>query len=144
MMPPDFYEDLVYKYDSQLMELVHKHDCRVHVHCHGKISEVFERIIDMGADMLDPVEPPPDGDIGIEDAKRRANSRMTLIGNIEFRDMEFSTPEDIDKKVRDAICLGGKDHFILGLSATSISSITDRYRENSIQYIRSALEYGVL
>ena len=144
MMSPQFYDELVVAYDSQLFDLVHRYGGYVHVHCHGKVNGVFERIIEMGADMLDPLEPPPDGDLPIAEAKRRAQGRITLMGNIEFRDLEFATPEEIDAKVREAICSERKDHFMLYPSATAISAISDRYRDNAIQYIQSGLEYGKL
>ena len=142
MMSNQMYDDFVVRYDSQLFDLVHKYESLVHVHCHGKVNTVFERIIDMGVDMLDPMEPPPDGDLEIGEAKRRANGRITLMGNIEIRDLDFATPEEIDDKVKHAINDGGKKYFMLYPSATAISSITDQYRNNAIQYIRSGLEHG--
>jgi len=142
MMSNQMYDDFVVRYDSQLFDLVHKYGGLVHVHCHGKVNTVFERIIDMGVDMLDPMEPPPDGDLEICEAKRRAKGRITLMGNIEIRDLDFATPEQIDEKVKHAIIDGGKFHFMLYPTATAISSITDQYRDNAIQYILSGLKYG--
>jgi uroporphyrinogen-III decarboxylase len=141
MMSPRLYDDLVVKYDGQLIALIHKYGQYAHVHCHGKIAGILDRLLDMGADMLDPVEPPPDGDIEIEEAKRRAAGRMTLMGNIEFRHLEFATPPEIDALVRRALS-GPKDHLILYPSATAIARLSDRYRDNAIQYIESGVEYG--
>jgi uroporphyrinogen-III decarboxylase len=142
MMSNQMYDDFVFRYDSQLFDLVHKYGGLAHVHCHGKVNTIFERMIDMGVDMLDPMEPPPDGDLEIGAAKQRANGRMTLMGNIEIRDLDFATPEEIDDKVRHAINDGGKKYFMLYPTATAISSLTDRYRDNALQYIQSGLEYG--
>ena len=142
MMSSQMYDDFVVRYDSQLFDLVHKYGGLVHVHCHGKVNTIFERIIDMGVDMLDPMEPPPDGDLEIGEAKRRANGRITLMGNIEIRDLDFATPGEIADKVKHAINDGGKKHFMLYPCATAISGLTDQYRDNAIQYIRSGLEYG--
>ena len=142
MMSNQMYDDFVVRYDSQLFDLVHKYGGLVHVHCHGKVNTVFERIIDMGVDMLDPMEPPPDGDLEIGEAKLRANGRITLMGNIEIRDLDFATPGEIAAKVKHAINDGGKKHFMLYPCATAISGLTDQYRDNAIQYIRSGLEYG--
>jgi hypothetical protein len=142
MMSPRFYDDLVVRYDGPLMDLVHEHGQYVHVHCHGKVREALDKLIAMGADLLDPVEPPPDGDIQFWEAKERARGKMVLIGNIEFRHLEFATPQQIDAKVQEAIERGGKQGMILGLSATAITRISDRYRDNAIQYIESGLRYG--
>jgi hypothetical protein len=142
MMSPKLYDDFVVRYDGRLIELIHKHGQYAHVHCHGKVSRIFDRLLDMGVDALDPVEPPPDGDIELAEAKRRSAGRMTLMGNIEFRHLEFATRHEIDAMVRRTICEGPKNHMILYPSATAISRISDRYRDNAIQYIESGLEYG--
>jgi len=142
MMSPRLYDELVVKYDGRLFDLVHRYGGIVHVHCHGKVGGVLEKLIEMGADALDPVEPPPDGDITMEEAKRRAGGKLMLMGNIEFRHLEFVTPEEIDRLVKDAIVPGGKQHMMLYPSATPITTITERFRDNAIQYIRSGLEYG--
>lgn len=142
LMSNRFFDELVVAYDRPLFELVHRYGGLVHVHCHGRVNTVLERFVQMGADMLDPVEPPPSGDIDIADAKRRARGRITLMGNIEFRDLEFATPKEIDEKVRHAICDGGKKHFMLHPSAAAISRLSDRFRDNAIQYVKSGLAYG--
>ena len=144
MMSPRLYDDLVVKYDGRLIELIHKHGQYAHVHCHGKVATILDRLLAMGVDALDPVEPPPDGDIDLAEAKRRAAGRITLMGNIEFRHLEFATPHEIDVMVRRAICEGPKDHMILYPSATAISRLSDRYRDNAIQYIESGLKYGAM
>ncbi len=142
MMSRELFEKLVVKYDGPLMRMVKDCGCYVHVHCHGKVDAVLEHFMDMGADCLDPCEPHPDGDLDFAEAKRRARGRMVLIGNIEFRHMEHLTPDQIEEKVKRAILDGGPKGMILGLSATGISSVTDRYRDNCLRYIEAGLEYG--
>ncbi|MEW6354692.1 MAG: uroporphyrinogen decarboxylase family protein [Planctomycetota bacterium] len=142
MMSPALYDELSIGYDRQLFDLIHKYGGIVHVHCHGKVSGVLDKLVEAGVDFLDPVEPPPQGDITMEEAKRRVNGKIVLMGNIEFRDLEFDTPDQIDRKVRDAILPGGRKHMLLYPSATPIMPMTDKYRDNAIQYMESALEYG--
>jgi len=144
MMSRRLYDAFVVKYDRPLFDLVHKHGCYVHVHCHGKISGILDRLLDMGADMLDPVEPPPQGDVEMGDAKRRVRGRITLMGNVEFRDLEFAGPDEIEEKVRRAVCDGGKAHTILYPSAVGISTVGERYRDNAIRYMEAGLKYGQL
>ncbi len=142
MMSPRQYDEYVANYDGRLIDLIHKYGQYAHVHCHGRISRIFQRLLDKRVDALDPVEPPPDGDIEIAEAKRLAAGRMTLMGNIEFHRLEFAAPEEMDALVRRALCEGPKDHFILYPSATAISRLSDRYRDNAIRYIEAGLEYG--
>ena len=62
-------------------------------HCHGNISTVIDKIVGAGVQLLDPVEPPPQGDIEMKVAKERAAAGpMTLIGNIEMSALETESP----------------------------------------------------
>lgn len=142
MMSPRLYDALVVRYDRPLFDLVHAHGCLVHVHCHGKVSGILDRMREMGVDMTDPVEPPPQGDVEIGEAKGRVRGRMTLMGNIEFCDLEFAPPDRIEELVRTAVLDGGKEHFMLYPSATGIAGLSDRYRDNAIRYMETALECG--
>lgn len=142
MMGPGMYDEFVVAYDGPLVDLVHSHGGLVHVHCHGKISGILDRLLDMGVDMLDPVEPPPDGDITMAEAKRRVNGRMTLLGNIEFRELEFSSASRIEQLVRIAILEGGAHRVYLYPSATPIEPLTDRYRDNALVYLDAGVKYG--
>ena len=142
MMSPALYDAFVVKYDKPLFDIVHKHGCYVHVHCHGKVSGILGKLVEMGADLLDPVEPPPQGDIEMGEAKRRVAGRITLLGNIEFCDLEFAEPDEIEQKAKSAIEDGGKEHTILYPSATAIARISDRQRDNAIRYIEAGLKYG--
>jgi uroporphyrinogen-III decarboxylase len=142
MMSPRLYEDFVVKYDSKLFDLVHRYGGYVQVHCHGNIRGILDRLMSMGVDLLDPVEAPPNGDITIREAKQHINGRITLVGNIQFDDMEASRPTEIDEKVKTAIRSGGKKHFILSTTEGPISPLSSKMRDNYIQLIESGYKYG--
>ncbi len=142
LMSPELYEDLVVRYDRQLFDLVHRYGALVGVHCHGNIATVFDRIVEMGADLLDPVEETPDGDIMIEEAKEKAKGRTGRVGNIQFRDLEFCYPSEVDRKVKRMICSGGKERIILSATEGPITYVSDRLRDNYLRLIKSGIEYG--
>ena len=144
MMSPKLFDAFVMKYDSRLIDLIHRYGGLAHVHCHGRVKEAIPKFIEMGADALDPVEPPPQGDIELAEAKRICAGRMTLMGNIEFRDLGLATPSEINEKVKRALADGGKERLILFPSARPISTPTDRFLANAIQYVESGLKYGKL
>ena len=144
MMSNRFYRELAMAYDERIIRLCKENGTLVHVHCHGLVNDVLELMMDMGVDMTDPVEPPPDGDTDFADAKRRCHGRMVLMGNIEFRALEFATTREIDEMVRSAICDGGKEGMMLYPSARPLTWMSDQCRDNCIQYIQSALKYGEL
>ena len=92
--PGDFH-DLNVRYDKQIIDLVHDAGGRVHFHCCGSIKNVFQGFLDMGADVLHPIEPPPMGDITASEAKEFSRGRLCLEGNIEINRMYECTPEEI-------------------------------------------------
>ncbi len=142
MMSPQLYDEFVIKYDSRLFDLVHHYGSYVAVHCHGQVENILDKLVDKKVDLLDPVEAPPGGDIEIGEAKRRVKGKITLVGNIQINDMEICTPEEIDEKVKEAICSGGKEKFILGTTEGPISPVSNRMKENYIQFIESGIKYG--
>jgi len=142
MMSPDLYNEFVVKYDSKLFDLVHRYGGLVAVHCHGKVRNILDKLINMGVDLLDPVEAPPSGDIKIGEAKKKVKGKITLVGNIQFGDMEVCTQKEIDEKVKEAICSGGKEKFILATTEGPISPVSSRMRDNYIQFIESGIKYG--
>ena len=144
MMGPRQWEQWVVPYDGEIMRRIKDRDpaSRIHVHCHGRVGTLLDSFMEMGADSIDPVEPPPQGDIEFDRAKARAAGRLTLYGNIEFLDMDTATPKQIEEKVRHAIEDGGKERTILCPSATPHLRHTDVFTANAVRYIEAGLKYG--
>ena len=144
MMSPKLWDELVVQYDGEIMRRIKQvdPDARIHVHCHGKVGTLLDSFVEMGVDSTDPIEPPPQGDVDIADAKREHQGRLTFLGNIEFLAMETKTPDEIEELVRHAIEDGGKEHVVLCPSAGPHERISDRFTENAVRYIEAGLKYG--
>lgn len=144
MMGRRQWEELVEPYDGEIMRLIKSRDpaARIHVHCHGKVSTLLDSWMRMGVDSIDPVEPPPQGDIEIAEARRRVGDRMTLFGNIEFCWMDMGTPDEISRAVKRAIDGGGRERLVLDPSASPHEGHTARFNANAHRYLETALEYG--
>jgi hypothetical protein len=142
MMSPQYFHDLSAKYDRPLFDLVHKHGGIVYVHCHGKVKDIFPRLLEMRVDVLDPMEPPPDGDLTLAEARRIAGDRMTLIGGLEFRDFELCAADEIEAKTKEAIDQGGRAHYVVGASAVAMTYISEHFRDNVMRFIETGLKYG--
>jgi hypothetical protein len=113
MAGPRTYDRLVQAQERQLIETIHQHsDAAVHIHCHGQIRHALQRMIERGADYTEPVEPPPDGDITMAEAKQLAAGRITLGGNVECRVLCNERGDAVEAAVRAALD-GGKERFIL-------------------------------
>ncbi len=129
MGSPRLYDRLVFPQESRMIERAHRAGAVVHVHCHGNVSAVLERIIESGADFLEPMEPPPDGDIDFAVAKRRAAGRKTLGGNVEARVLEYGDVGEVEAATRAAFD-GGGHRMVLKTTAEPLTEMTERMRLN--------------
>jgi hypothetical protein len=113
MASPRTYDRLVQEQERSLIAYAHaQRDLVVHVHCHGHVHHALTRTIERGADYTEPVEPPPDGDITMAEAKALAAGRITLGGNVECRVLCNGSPEEVQAAV-DAAYAGGTHRFVL-------------------------------
>lgn len=146
MMGPRQWEELVVPYDGEIMRRIKQRDpeARIHVHCHGRVGTLLDSWLELGVDSIDPVEPPPQGDIEFAEAKRRVDGRITLFGNIEFCWLDLETPDKVEAAVRRALEEGGKQHMVLCTSAAPHERHTPRFTANAIRYLETGLKYGAL
>ena len=129
MASPALYEDLVQRFEQPIIERIHAAGAISHIHCHGNVRSTLESVIRRGADFFEPVEPPPDGDIGFAAAKAVAGGRITLGGNIEARILENEDAAIVEDAVRRAF-EGGKFRMVLQTTAGPLSRMTPRMVEN--------------
>lgn len=135
------FEEFVFAPDKEICDLIHSGGGNVWVHCHGRVGRLIERFIGMGVDVLNPIEPPPQGDVTMNEAVAAAKGRIGLEGNIEIGALLLEKPETLRGKIREAAREGAKNvRFILCQSAGYMEypEPTPEYIENLLFY----LEYG--
>jgi len=146
MAPLDIYDALVQEQERDIIQYAHeKGNAVVHAHCHGRIRDALPKMIERGADFTEPVEPPPDGDITMAEAKKIASGKITLGGNIECRILCNENEDFVEKTVRDAF-EGGKERFILQQTAGPSPIMSKQEFHNYMRMIDvweelSSLEY---
>jgi uroporphyrinogen-III decarboxylase len=135
MASPDIYDALVQEQERDIIQYVHeKGNAVVHLHCHGRIHNALLKMIERGADFTEPVEPPPDGNITMAEAKKISAGRITLGGNIECRVLCNESEDRIEKNVRIAF-EGGKERFILQPTAGPSPIISKQEFNNYMKMI---------
>lgn len=141
--PADFY-DFCVRYDAELHAAMHHMGGYVRVHSHGSLSKVIEGFAEAGTDILQPVEPPPGGDITLAEAKRRVGRRLVLEGNIQFARLADEPPEAFRDLVRQAVAEGKPGgRFILSPTASPYWPVLpERALENYRTMIDVALTDG--
>jgi|GEM_PF-45630 len=144
-LPPSMFERFVVPHVRDMTRLIQSRGARVRLHCHGRIGRVLDYFFETGCDATDPCEPPPDGDIELDEVKRRcADHGVSVFGNMELRQLEGDTPEQIRETVRrqmDQAKAGGG--FVLMPTAAPINvPLSPKTEANYMAMIDAAIEYG--
>ena len=91
-------------------------------------------MIARGGDYTEPVEPPPDGDITMAQAKQVAAGRISLGGNIECRILCSESADTVGRAVRAAF-EGGKERLVLRPTEGPTPRLTQREYRNTMGLI---------
>lgn len=143
LMRPDDFETYVRDADKPICDLVHSAGGHVWVHSHGKVARFIDTFIDMGVDVLNPLEPTKNGDIDMEDIIARYKNRIGWEGNIEIQEILLSSKERIRELIDACVSAGWKSgRFILCPSAGYMEypRPTEQYIENLLFYINYGYE----
>ncbi|MHB0998093.1 MAG: uroporphyrinogen decarboxylase family protein [Armatimonadota bacterium] len=143
-LPESYLKEFMLPYIKLMIELIHKYGHYVEIHCHGRTSDALKYFIEAGADGTDPVEPPPQGDITLNEAKRIYGNDIVLLGNIEMSLLEMGETEDVVEYVKDMVTVGkkGGGYIALPSSFPFKYDLDERTERNYLAFIETALEYG--
>jgi len=102
-LPPNLFKEYVVRYTGPMVKTIQKHGGFARIHCHGRIRAVLDYIVEMGAAAIDPIEPPPHGDVELEYVRHKYGRELVLFGNLEIADIENCEPGDFEKVVEKAL-----------------------------------------
>ena len=144
-MPPAMFRRFVVPHVTEMTRLIHARGAKVRLHCHGKMAQVLDMILETGCDGINPCEPPPDGDIELDEVKRRCQARgVSVWGNIELKLLEQAAPGQVRAevhKITDQAKAGGG--FVLMPTAAPISlELSPRTEANYKALIDAGIEFG--
>lgn len=140
LMAPEAFDEYVVPYDGRIIRRLKEYGLPVNMHCHGQVRHALRCMVEMGVDSSDPVEPPPAGNVTYAEARKIVQDGLTIVGNLEFDELENSHPGLIRERVREILSLG-KERLILGASAGPINAVTPRLVENYKAWIDTYLEF---
>lgn len=141
LLSPRDFEDFVFKYDKPLCDMIHNAGGHVWLHSHNKVSNFISRFREMGVDVLNPLEPPKNGDIHLAEEVARHGNTIGWEGNIEIQELLLSDPERISMLIDQCLEEGAPSgRFILCPSAGYMEYAipTEKYIKNLLHY----LDYG--
>jgi hypothetical protein len=129
-LPSYLFDEYVVKYTGPMVKEIKAHGGFARIHAHGRIRNVLDQIACMGADAIDPIEPPPHGDVELKFVREQYGKQMVLFGNLEITDLENLPPEKFRQVVRRSVAegtTGAGRGFVLMTSASPYGrEITDR------------------
>ena len=139
-LPPRLFEEYVVPYVTPMVRAIQAGGGFARIHSHGRLKDVLEAIVGTGADALDPIEPPPQGDVELGEVRERYGEQLVLFGNLEITDVENLPPDRFEAKVERALeegTAGDGRGFVLMPSAApygrTISSTTLRNYETMVR-----------
>jgi len=138
-LPPSMFREYVQRYTGEMIDIIHRYQGIVRIHSHGKIKNVLESIVEMGADAIDPIEPPDQGDVELNYVTEKYGKQLVLFGNLEISDIMNLEPALFEKKVEKTMEAGRKaDGFVLMPSASPYGrDVPKRALENYKTMIRA-------
>jgi hypothetical protein len=139
-LPAALFREYVVRYVEPMIRAIHVHGGYARIHCHGRLKNILDMIAGMGADGLDPIEPPPQGDVELRDVRRRHGRQLVLFGNLEIADIETLPTPQFGEKVKRALdegTAGAGRGFVLMPSAApfgrEVSALTMRNYETILR-----------
>jgi uroporphyrinogen-III decarboxylase len=140
LMSPFAFDEFIVPYDGKIIARLKEYGIPVSMHCHGKVRHALKCMIEMGVDSTDPAEPPPAGDVTFAEAREIVQGQLTLIGNLEFDELENQEPDYIAGRVKE-ILSHGSERLVIGSSAGPIHTLTPRIAANYRSWINAYLDH---
>ena len=144
-LPPEMFRRFVVPYVTEMTRLIHARGGKVRLHCHGKMGRVLDLILETGCDGIDPCEPPPDGDMPLDEVKRRCHDRgVSVWGNMELKLLERGTPAEVRSEIARIMTQAKEDGgFVLMPTAAPINlPLSPQTEANYRAFIEAGLELG--
>jgi len=140
LLSPEIFEKLVTPYETELVGMIKESGHLCSIHCHGRVKAVFDQFLRIGADVLEPMEPPPQGDIYLDEALDRAEGRMCLMGYIQDQDLYTAGPGEMRSKVQQIRRMaGGGTGYIMTPTATPyMFPPPEEFVRNYIEFVQAA------
>lgn len=144
-LPTNLFREYVCRYVTPMIESIQRYNGYARIHCHGNLKDILDDIVSMNPDGLDPIEPPPQGDVELKYVRERYGKNMVLFGNLEASDIENLPTDQFTEKIKRAIDEGmsasGRG-FVLMPSASpygrKLSALALRNYEKMIEIVERA------
>jgi MtaA/CmuA family methyltransferase len=138
---PQFYREFVLPYESEIAKAVRARGVPVYLHTCGAINDRLEMMAEAGFSGIECLDPPPLGNVLLEDAKMRVGDKIFIKGNLDpVNELLAGTPESVWEAAARRIEVGKPGGGYILSTACSIAPHTRR--ENIRVLARVAAQLG--
>jgi hypothetical protein len=135
---PAFYKEFVLPFESEIARAVRDTGIHIYTHTCGAISDRLELLFDAGVSGIECLDPPPLGNVELEDAKKRTAGRGFIKGNIDsVNTLLHGSREEILEDARKRLEAGRKGG---GFILSTACSVAPRVRRENLMLLREAVE----
>ena len=141
-MSPKMYRDILKPIHADFISFIKtRTGARVFFHTDGDVFDLIDDLVEIGVDILNPIQTSAGRMSDLPALKRRVRGRVVLCGGIDTqRVLPFGTPEQVRGEVRrviDALAPGGG--YMLAAVHTIMNEVPP---ENILAMVDAAAEYG--
>jgi uroporphyrinogen decarboxylase len=142
LMSPAMYREMLAPVHSEFVSFIKERtDARVFFHTDGDVFDLVPDFIDMGIDVLNPIQTSAGRMSDLERLKSEYGGAITLCGAIDTHEvLPHGSPDDVRAEVRRVISILGREGgYLLGSVHTIMNDVP---AENVLAMVDAAVEYG--
>jgi len=138
---PEQYETFVLPYEKRICEAIQSQGKLVYLHTCGAIRDRLELMRRSGANGVECLDPPPLGNVTLEEAVQRIGTELFIKGNLDSVNMLLQgSEEEFQQSVRQTIQTGKRAKGFILSTACSVAPYVKRERLQ--QLVSLAETYG--
>lgn len=140
LFSPEHFDRYLFPWLKELGDLCRSHNATLHLHSHGHIEDLMDRLIAAGVDMVDPVGPGDNNDLAM--FKKKCGDRITLIGGLS-KTIGTMTEDQMEAHIADVMatgCPGGR--FMPEVESSVPPMSMERFRFFRRTLARYCRDYG--
>ncbi len=139
LMSPAVWREHVRPWHAELVVPFKRMNLKTRYHTDGAVVPIIEDLIEMGVDMLDPIQPKATG-MSAENLARLFGGRISFYGGIDTQELlPFGTPAQIEAEVLHLIEVLGRNGGYMVAASNAVQP--DVPIENILTLYRTAREY---
>lgn len=101
LLSPTMWRRFLKPHLARMYERIHRGGKKVYLHTCGHVTPIIPDLIEIGVDMLQPIQPET---MNIFELKRRFGRDLCLVGGISTqRTLPYGTPDDVRREVRGCL-----------------------------------------